>query len=106
MAVGGTILGILGIIVGIAFAIPTGGASLSLAAVGFGAVATVAGAAAIGTGIASFVYSAQGNEESADLLGKISLGLGAFPLVWLLLELPGLQPLHCFPSVEEPSFWQ
>lgn len=75
-AIEGTILGILGIIVGIAIAIPTGGASLSLTAVGIGAVATIAGAAAIGTGIASFVYSAQGNDEKADLLGNISLGLG------------------------------
>lgn len=76
-AIGGIILGALGIVLGIVIAIPTGGASLSLVAVGAGIIAGASGAAAIGTGVASLAYESS-NPDYADKLGKISFSLGAF----------------------------
>jgi RHS repeat-associated protein len=77
-AVGGVILGILGMITGIILAVPTGGSSLILAAGAgvMGAAAAVTGAAAVGMGIASFAYTGLGDEEKAKLFGNISVGLG------------------------------
>lgn len=77
LAVGGIILGIVGTVAGIVLAIPTGGASLSITAVAIGVVAASLGLSAIGTGIASGIYEAQGHKEYADNLGWVSFGLGA-----------------------------
>ncbi|WP_080427551.1 RHS repeat-associated core domain-containing protein [Burkholderia ubonensis] len=86
-AIGGMILGVLGIALGILLAIPTGGASLSLAAVAAGVVAGGLGVAAIGTGIASLAYQSS-DPTYADRLGKISFGLGGLSVAVASIAAP------------------
>ena len=76
-AVGGILLGTLGTIAGVALAIPTGGASLSLTALAVGVAAAGLGLSAVGTGIASGIYEYNGNVSYANDLGGVSYGLGA-----------------------------
>ncbi len=76
----GIVFGTIGLIVGVAAAIPTGGASLSIGA------AILAGVGFLGdaTGIAS-AATEESNPQASAVLGWVSLGLGAVSLGSALL---------------------
>ncbi|MDC9592525.1 RHS repeat-associated core domain-containing protein [Xenorhabdus sp. IM139775] len=71
----GIVLGAIGLVVGIALAIPTGGASLSVS----GAIIAGVGALADITGIAS-AATEDSNPQASAVLGWVSLGLGVASL--------------------------
>ncbi|MGY3572244.1 RHS repeat domain-containing protein [Vibrio paucivorans] len=71
-AIFGNVVGIIGAAVGIALAIPTGGASLTVAA----AAAIALGTAEISASAVSIGLEIAGNEEGADIAGYVAGGLG------------------------------